>query len=117
MVIAYKTVNKKKMPIAASVVIHAPTKGGKLTAAKELKVNKTSVSVKKGKTFQIKASEVKEEKKKTIQQHRKIKYESDNKKVVTVEPNGKLKGVKKGKATVYVYAQNGIFKTIKVTVK
>ena len=52
-----------------------------------------------------------------IQQHRKIKYESDNKKVVTVEPNGKLKGVKKGKATVYVYAQNGIFKTIKVTVK
>jgi uncharacterized protein YjdB len=34
-----------------------------------------------------------------------------------VDKNGKIKGKKKGKATIYVYAQNGLYKTVKVTVK
>jgi uncharacterized protein YjdB len=121
MVVAYKNVKsgKKtiKMPIAASVTIHVPTKGGKTTVAKSVKVNKAKVTVKKGKTVTIKASEVKEEKKLKIKTHRKIKFESSNKKIATVDKNGKIKGKKKGKATVYAYAQNGIYKAIKVTVK
>jgi len=47
----------------------------------------------------------------------KFRYESSNKKVATVNKKGKIKGISKGKATIYVYAQNGFYKTIKVTVK
>ena len=117
LVVAYKTVNKKKMPIAASAIVHAITHAGKTTAIKAVKVNKTKVSLKKGKTFQIKASATKENKKKKIAHHRKICYESANKKVATVDKNGKVKGVKKGTTTIYVYVQNGLYKTVNVTVK
>jgi uncharacterized protein YjdB len=117
MVVAYKNVNGVKMPIAASVTVHCATKGMKYTIAKSVKVNKTKVTIKKGKTFQIKASEVKDEKKKTIKQHRKIKYESDNKKVAKVDKKGKITAKGKGKTTIYVYAQNGLYKKIAVTVK
>ena len=91
----------------------------KYTIAKSVKVNKTKVTIKKGKTFQIKASEVKDEKKKTIKQHRKIKFESSNKAVSKVDKIGKItaKGKVKGKTTIYVYAQNGLYKKIAVTVK
>jgi uncharacterized protein YjdB len=34
-----------------------------------------------------------------------------------VNNSGKITGKKKGKATVWAYAQNGIFKAIQVTVK
>jgi hypothetical protein len=123
MVVAYKNVNGEKMPMAASVVVHVPTKGGKTTVAKSVKVTNTKkkaitkATVKKGKTFQLKASEVKDEKKLKVKTHRKIKYESDNKKVATVDKNGKITGKGKGKTTIYVYAQNGLYKTVKVTVK
>ena len=123
MVVAYKNVNGEKMPMVASVVIHVPTKGGKVTAAKSVKVTDTKkkaitkASVKKGKTFQLKASEVKEEKKLKINTKQKIKFESSDPKVATVNNSGKITGKKKGKATVWAYAQNGIFKSVKVTVK
>ena len=39
------------------------------------------------------------------------------KKVAKVNKNGKITGVKKGKVTVYAYAQNGLYKKIQVTVK
>jgi hypothetical protein len=123
LVVAYKNVNGQKMTISAAVVVHTNTKGGKVTVAKSLKVTDTKkkavtkVTVKKGKTFQLKAAEVKEDKKLKIKSHRKVKFESSNKKIATVNNSGKITGKKKGKATVWAYAQNGIFKAIQVTVK
>ncbi|MCR5338763.1 MAG: Ig-like domain-containing protein [Lachnospiraceae bacterium] len=46
-----------------------------------------------------------------------LRFESDNTKVATVDKKGNVKGIAKGKATVYVYSQNGIYKKLKVTVK
>ena len=126
MVVAYKNVNGQKMPIAASVVIHVPTKGGKTTVAKSVKTTQkvkkkdkavSSVSVKKGKSVTLKATENKEEKKLKVKTHRAVKFESSDPKVATVNNSGKITGKKKGKATVWAYAQNGIFKAIQVTVK
>jgi hypothetical protein len=57
------------------------------------------------KTFQLKVSEVKDEKKKTIKQHRKIKYESDNKKVAKVDKKGKITAKGKGKTTIPSFVQ------------
>ena len=116
MVIAYKNVSGLRMPIAASVTVHAATKGTKYTIAKAVQINVTKISLAAGKTFQLKASEVKDEPAKKISAHRKIKYESINPKVAKVNKNGKITAKKKGKTTLYVYSQNGLYKKVKVTV-
>ncbi len=119
---AYKNVNGKKVTIASSVTIHSITKGGKYGVAKSVKIEKigkkkntTKITLKKGKTATIKAKEIKESK--PIKRHRKLVYESSNKKVATVTKSGKIKAKGKGKCKIYVYAQNGVYKTITVTVK
>ena len=73
-----------------------------------LKVSKPSnkkIDIKKGKTFQIKASS------KTG-----ITYSTTNKKVATVTANGKVKGVKKGTCKIKVKSGTKTI-TIKVTIK
>ena len=117
MVVAYKNVDDAKMPIAASVVMHAPTKGSSLTVAKSLKLSKTKVSLKVGKSIKIKAKEVKEEAKFKIKAHRPVKFESSDPSVVEVDKKGKIKAKKAGKCKIFAYAQNGVFKTVNVTVK
>ena len=112
---AYKLVGDKKVTIALSKTVHATTKGGKYGVAKAVKVNKSKVNLKAGKTFTIKASEIKEDK--TIRHHRDIVYESSDLAVATVDKHGVVKAVKKGSCYVYAYAQNGVYKKIKVTVK
>lgn len=114
-IVAFKYVNGVKVTLAASKKIHATTLGGKYGVAKSVKLNKSKVKIKKGKTFKIKASEIKKDKK--IKRHRAICYESSNTKIATVNSKGKIKAKKKGKCTIYVYAQNGVYKTVKVTVK
>lgn len=114
-VVAFKYVNGVKVTLAASKKIHATTQGGKYGVAKAVKLNKSKATIKKGKTFKIKASEIKKDKK--IKKHRAICYESSNTKIATVNSKGKIKAKKKGKCTIYVYAQNGVYKTVKVTVK
>ena len=115
MVCAYKLIDGQKVTIAASKTIHAVTDGGKYGNAKSVKVNKTKVSIKKGKSYTIKASEVKKSKK--LQKHRSLSYESSNTKIATVSKKGVIKAKAKGSCTIYVYAQNGMYKTVKVTVK
>ena len=114
-IVAFKYVNGVKVTLAASKKIHATTLGGKYGVAKAVKLNKSKVKIKKGKTFKIKASEIKKDKK--IKKHRAICYESSNTKIATVNSKGKIKAKKKGKCTIYVYAQNGVYKSVKVTVK
>lgn len=112
---AYKIVGGKKITIAASKVVHATTTGGKYGVAKSVKLNKTTVTLKKGRKFAIKAKEVKADK--TIKRHRAVCYESSNPSIATVSSKGVVKGVKKGTCYIYAYAQNGVYKRIKVTVK
>ncbi|RHS67089.1 hypothetical protein DW958_03320 [Ruminococcus sp. AM46-18] len=44
-------------------------------------------------------------------------YESSNTKVVTVTSDGVIKAMRKGNCKIWVYAQNGVYKVITVTVK
>lgn len=46
-----------------------------------------------------------------------IRYESSNKEIATVDSKGKIKAKAKGTCYIYVYAQNGVYKKIRVTVK
>lgn len=119
---AYKLVDGKKVITDASVSIHAVTKGGNYGVAKTVSITKignkknaTEIILKKGKTAQITAVEVKKDKK--IKHHRKLCYESSNTNVATVAPSGMIKATGKGSCTIWVYAQNGVYKAITVTVK
>lgn len=119
---AYKLVNGKKVITDTSVSIHAVTKGGNYGVAKAVSITKignkknvTEVTLKKGKSAQITAVEVKKDKK--IKHHRNLCYESSNTNVATVTSNGMIKATGKGSCTIWVYAQNGVYKAITVTVK
>lgn len=112
---AYKLVNGKKVWLAKSKVVHSTTTGGKYGNAKSVKLNKTSVSLAVGKNFTIKAEQIKKDL--PIKMHTVIKFESGNGKVASVNSMGVIKAKSKGTCYIYVYAQNGMYKRIKVTVK
>lgn len=116
-VVAYETVSGQDETLSISKTIHAATAGGKKGNAKKIKVNKSKVKLKKGKKFRIKATQVATSKKTKIAKHRAISFESSNRNVATVTSKGMVKAVKKGSCTIYVYAQNGFSKKVKVTVK
>ena len=111
-------IDKNNKVVSTSKTVHVATKGGKVTndTGVKTKAKKNKVSIKVKKTFKLKAKE-KKPKKGKVKRHRKIKYESLNTKVASVSGKGVIKGVKKGKTTVFAYAQNGICAKIKVTVK
>ena len=109
--------NEKGEVVAISKLIHVATKGGKVGNCKKLKVNKSKVNLKQGKKFKLKVKQIAESKKVKLKKHRKIAFESDNQDVAVVSKKGIITAKKKGKCSVYVYAQNGVYKQVKVTVK
>ena len=119
---AYKIVDGKKVVTDTSVSIHVITQGSKYGIAKSVSVTKignkknvSKITLKKGKTAQITAKEIKKDKK--IRHHRNLCYESSNTAVATVTPEGLLQAVGKGTCTIWVYAQNGVYAALTVTVK
>ena len=76
---------------------------------------KSTITIKKGKTARISATTVKE--KKSFKTYRKLSYETSNRKIATVSSKGVIKGIRKGTCYVYVYAQNGVSRKVKVVVK
>ena len=119
---AYKLINGKRVVTDSSVSVHAITKGGKYGVAKGVSVTKIgnrkntlNISLSQGKSTQITAKEVRQDK--PIRHHRNLCYASSNAKVATVTPSGKITATGKGTCKIWVYAQNGVYKTITVSVK
>ena len=101
--------------VSKSKTVHVTTLGGKKGNPVKIKLKKTQVKLKKGKSLKIKAK-LKTNKK--VKWHTaKYRYESSNPKVATVAKNGKIKAVGSGKCYVYVYTQNGVCSQIKVSIK
>lgn len=114
-VVAYKMINGKQVPVVSGTTVYTTTSGGKYGVARSVKVKKAKVSLKKGKSFKIKAKEVKADKK--IKRYRRLAYESSNQKVASVSKKGVIKAKGRGSCKIYVYAQNGIYKAVKVRVR
>jgi len=112
--------NGQKVYVSASPDVHAFTSGGagKYTNASSVTVKKTTVKIRKGKKYKIKASVKKRKGKKLMASKHaaKLRYKSSNTKVATVTKNGTIKAVGKGTCYIYVYAHNGTRKRIKITV-
>ena len=126
--VTYRSSNKKVATVSAKGVIKAKKSGtAKITVKSGSKkfivtvtVPKTkttaitgvpeSVSIKKGKTYTLKAKAVPKS------SEEKFTYRSSNKKVATVSKSGKVKGVKKGTATITIKSGK-ISVKVAVTVK
>ena len=119
---AYKIVNGTEQVISSSKVVHAATKGGKVTNVKKVtakiknKAAKT-IKLKKKKSATIKTTVTKQNKKLKLKSHRKIKYESSNPKIAKVSSKGKVTAKAKGKCYIYIYSQSGVFAKVAVNVK
>lgn len=114
----YQVKNGRKNYLSKSSVIHVAMKEEKHTNVKKIKLNKTKLVLKSKKTFPIKATMIKENKKKKVLDHEsELRYYTGNKAVATVTKNGKITAKKQGSCTIFVIANNGVAKTIKLTVK
>ncbi len=119
---AYVMKKGKKSYVRTSPLIHAYTGNGtkRYTNAKSVSANKSKVTLKKGKTFKIKAkvNKIKKNKKLMPKGHAaKLRYMTSNKKIATVSKSGKIKAKTKGTCYIYAYAHNGVSKQVKITVK
>jgi len=124
--------DKNNKVISTSKIVHAATKGGKVgndksvtvkakvnAKGKAIKVYKalSKTVIKKGKSVKLKATVTPQSKKLKVKRHRKVAFESSNPKVATVSSKGKVKAKAKGSCCIYAYAQNGVMKKIRITVR
>lgn len=115
---AYKLINGKKVYISKSNTAHVKmTPSSKYANAKSVKVKKSKLTVKIGKTAKAKASLKITKGKKQMNHAASLKYVSSDPTVAKVDKKGKITGKKAGKCTVYSMALNGKYAKIKVTVK
>ena len=117
-VAAVKNAGGAPQTVAVSKTVYAATSGGKVTNPKKITVSRKKIKVKVNKKAKIKAKIKQAGKKKLkLKKQRGICYESLNPAVAVVNAKGQITGKKKGTAQICVYAQNGVYAVVKVTVK
>ena len=120
-VAAYKMMGGKQVVIKKTMTGHiVGKKNYKYTNAKKVKVTKSKISLRVGKIAKIKAKTVCVDKKKKLLPDghgKKYRYRSMDDSIVTVSKSGKITAAGRGTCSVYVFAQNGCAKKIKVTAK
>ena len=124
-------IDKNNKVVSTSKTIHVTTKGGKTGNYKSVtikaKVNAKGKAIKKakpisktvlkkGKSLKLTVKMNPAGKKVKVKKHAGLRYETTNAKIATVSGN-KIKAKGKGKCIIYAYAQNGVYKKLKVTVK
>ena len=116
-VVAYKGIDGKQSIVGKSTTAFGVTNGGKYGNATKISVKPTKLTMKKGKKEKLKVSLVVPKDKKYKTYISKVRYESSNSAVATVNKKGEVTAKKKGTAYIYVYTQNGVYKKVKVTVR
>ena len=117
-VAAYKMVKGRKIYIAKSNEVHVAMKKARTTNAFSIKVNRTTVILKPGKTFRLKCQLTSENRKKELLSHpSSYRYYTTNSKIATVSQNGVIRAKAKGSCSIYILASNGVYKRVTVKVK
>ena len=122
-VVAYRKVDGKFTKMSWSLIAHVTGSRGSTSAytnARRVTVQKSSYVLSTGKTAVVKAETVPEIQGKKLlgnDHAARYRYSSDNKKVATIDENGKITAVGKGTCHIYIYAQNGTSTKVTVTVK
>ena len=111
----YVIANGGGKALAVSRAIHIATTGGRIGNVTKLNVKPKKLRLKVGKTKKIKVKAARQTG--IVRNHRKNLFESSNTSVAIVNKKGKVKAIGKGSCDIYCFAQNGIYKIVKVVVK
>jgi uncharacterized protein YjdB len=108
--------------VKTSPTVHAYTSGytKNFTNPKKVTVKQSSVSLKVGKTYQIKASVKKLKKNRKLMpsgHEPKLRYLSSNGRIAAVSRSGQITAKAKGTCKIYVIAVNGERKAVTITVR
>ena len=114
---AYQIIDGKQVVIVTSKVVHSITESKTHGNPIEVTSDTVSATLKVGKTKNIICQVVLPKNKKMKEHTATIRFESSNKAIVTISSKGVITAKAKGTCYVYAYAQNGVYKKIKVTVK
>ena len=117
-VAAYQIKDGRKYYLAKSPVIHVAMNKEPRTNVRSIQLNKKRIVLPINQTFQIRAAATKESRKKKLLAHEeKFRYYVDDREVAGVSKKGVIRAKKKGIATVFVIANNGVANKVKVIVK
>ena len=116
---AYRMKGGKQEIIARSYVVRtfAFQKDSKYGNPTNIKIAKTTFTTKKGKFVKLEPRVIWPKGKKKKKYGPEIRYISSDPSIATVTSSGKVKGRKKGSCYIYMIAQNGVWKKVKVWVK
>ena len=118
---AWTRVNGRKTYIGKpSPEVHAITGGytSKYCNARSVRLNRSGLTMKVGGSKTLRASVEKVKSGKKLVNHvAKVRYYSSNANVATVDKNGRVSAVAKGRCTIWAIAPNGVRTSAKVTVK
>ena len=114
---AYRMMDKEQVIIMTSKTIHTITESKTYGNPTKVTTKQSSVTLAVGKSKTVTGQVVLPKGKKLEEHTATIRYESSNQKIATVNSKGKITAKAKGTCYVYAYAQNGVYKRIKVTVQ
>ncbi len=114
---AYRIIDGEQVVVMTSKIIHSITESKTYANPTKVTTDVASVKLKVGKSKTVTGLVVLPKGKKLMKHTATIRYESSNKQVATVNSKGKIKAKAEGTCYIYAYAQNGVYKRIKVTVE
>ncbi len=114
---AYRMIDGKQVIVMTSKVIHSITESTTYANPTKVTLDTASLKLAVGKTKTVTGQVVLPKGKKLKEHTAVLRYESSNKEIATVNSKGKITAKAKGTCYVYAYAQNGVYKRIKVTVE
>ncbi len=117
-VVPYKKEDGKRVYLTKSYTLHVSSFNHSHTNAKSIEVYKKKYYLLEKESVKIKAKIIKQEKNKPLLEHTKtFRYESSDSSIAKVGKNGKIKAKSEGSCYIYVIANNGVYRKIKVIVK
>ena len=114
---AYRLIDGEQVIIMTSKVIHSITESKTYADPTEVTTDTASVMLETGKSKTLSCQVILPKDMKLKEHTTVIRYETSNKNIATVNIRGKITANAKGTCYVYAYAQNGVYKKIKVTVE
>lgn len=114
---AYRMIDGDKVFIMTSKVVHTITESKTYANPTRVTTDTTSLKLEIGESETVTSQVVLPKSKKMKDHTAVIRYESSNKEIASVNKKGKILAKTKGTCYLYAYAQNGVYKRIKVTVE
>lgn len=114
---AYKVIDGKKVILAESSPIHSVTTSKTYGNPTKIVIKESSITLTAGTTKKVTYQVVLPENKKMKAFAGTTYFETTNQEIAIISKNGRIIAKEKGACYVYVYAQNGVYKKIKLIVE